>query len=134
MSARASSCPLLAEAVPAGFPSPAADYVERQLSLDEHLVEHQEATFYIRVTGDSMTDFGILDQDILVVDRAIQPMSGSIVIAVVDGEFAVKQYWPVMDRVRLRSGAAGYPDFVVQQDQELLIWGVVRWAIHRIAP
>jgi DNA polymerase V len=111
----------------------AHNLVLRHLSLDEHLVEHQEATFYVRVAGDSMTAFGILDKDILLVDRAIQPVDGNIVIAVVDGEFAVKQYWHVQDCVRLRSSAAGYPDFVVQQDQELVIWGVVRWAIHRIS-
>ena len=134
MTTRASPRPLLAAAVPAGFPSPAADYVERYLSLDEHLIEHQEATFYVRTAGDSMTAFGILDGDILVVDRAVQPVLGSVVIAVLDGEFAVKQYWPYADGVRLKSGAPGYPDLVVQQDQELIIWGVVRWAIHRVLP
>jgi DNA polymerase V len=65
--------PLLAKPVPAGFPSPAADYYEERLSLDEHLIEHQEATFFIRVQGHSMTGFGIHDGDLLVVDRALDP-------------------------------------------------------------
>ena len=80
-------CPLLAEPVPAGFPSPASDFVEDQLSLDAHLIEHQEATFFMRVTGQSMTQFGIHDGDLLVVDRALDPTDRSVVIAVVDGAF-----------------------------------------------
>jgi hypothetical protein len=78
--------PLLDRSVPAGFPSPAADYFEMRLSLDEHLVSHREATFFVRVSGNSMTGFGIHDGDLLVVDRALDPADRSIVVAVVDGD------------------------------------------------
>lgn len=125
--------PLLSQPVPAGFPSPATDYAETELSLDEHLIENQEATFFVRVTGNSMTGFGICDGDLLVVDRALEPLDRSIVIAVVDGQFAVKQACRVPDGVLLRSGGHGHSDVLVGPEQEFSIWGVVRWAIHKVA-
>ncbi len=124
--------PVLARPVPAGFPSPAADYYEERLSLDEHLIEHREATFFVRVQGHSMTGFGIHDGDLLVVDRAIDPADRSVVIAVVDGAFTVKQLCRLSDGILLRSGAKGYGDILVSGDQELTVWGVVRWSIHRV--
>ena len=123
---------MLARAIPAGFPSPAADFVEGRLSLDEHLVEHREATFFVRVAGHSMTGFGIHDGDLLVVDRAVHPADKSVVIAVVDGEFAVKQFCRLPDGVLLRSGAPGHGDILVGPEQELSVWGVVRYSIHRV--
>ncbi len=125
--------PLLVRPVPAGFPSPAADYYEERLSLDEHLVEHQEATFFVRVQGHSMTGFGIHDGDLLVVDRSLEPKDRSVVIAVVDGGFTVKQICRLPNGILLRSGTPGHRDILVSGDQELSIWGVVRWAIHKVA-
>jgi DNA polymerase V len=122
----------LARPVPAGFPSPATDYCEERLSLDEHLIEHQEATFFIRVQGHSMTGFGIHDGDLLVVDRAIDPADRCIVIAVIDGSFAVKQLCLLPDGILLRSGNPGHGDILVSGDQELSVWGVVRWSIHKV--
>lgn len=116
-------CPLLARPVPAGFPSPAADYCKERLSLDEHLIEHREATFFVRVQGHSMTGFGIRDGDLLVVDRALEPQDRRIVIAVVDGGFTVKQLCRIPRGILLRSGAAGHKDMLVSDDQELTIWG-----------
>ena len=127
-------CPVLATPVPAGFPSPAAAFVEGRLSLDEHLIEHQEATFFVRVKGSSMTGFGIHDGDLLVVDRAVNPTDRSVVIAVVEGEFAVKQLCRIPDGVLLRSNAPGHGDILVGPDQELTVWGVVRWSIHAVCP
>ncbi len=124
--------PLLERSVPAGFPSPAADYYEGRLSLDEHLIEHREATFFIRVAGHSMTGFGIHDGDLLVVDRSLDPADRSVVIAVIDGEFTVKQLCRLQEGVLLRSAAPGHGDILVSTDQELIIWGVVRWSIHRL--
>jgi DNA polymerase V len=118
--------------VPAGFPSPAADFVEDRLNLDEHLIEHREATFFVRVTGQSMTGFGIHDGDLLVVDRAVNAEDRSVVIAVVDGEFTVKQLCRIPDGVLLRSSGKGHGDILVGPDQDLTVWGVVRWAIHRV--
>lgn len=129
---RAYRYPLLSQPVPAGFPSPATDYVEDQLSLDEHLIEHQEATFFVRVSGHSMTGFGIHDDDLLVVDRSAHPADRSIVIAVIDGQFTIKQLCRIPDGVLLRSGGSGHCDILVGPDQELSVWGVVRWSIHRV--
>ena len=127
--------PLLAAPVPAGFPSPADDHVERCLSLDEHLVRQPETTFLVRASGDSLAGAGIHDGDLLVVDRAVPPSAGSIVVAVVDGAFAL---------VRLGRDAAGQrvlqsahpesPDRALGDRQDLVIWGVVRWAVHRVWP
>ncbi len=124
--------PVLACPVPAGFPSPAADFIEDRLSLDEHLIEHRAATFFVRVAGHSMTGFGIHDGDLLVVDRSITPANRSVVIAVVDGEFTVKQLCRIPDGVLLRSNAPGHGDILVGPDQELTVWGVVRWSIHAV--
>lgn len=125
-------CPLLAQPVPAGFPSPATDYVETRLSLDEHLVEHEEATFFVRVEGNSMVGFGINDGDLLVVDRSRQPGDRCVVIAVVDGQFMVKQACRVPEGVLLRSSGPGHGDILVGPEQEFSVWGVVRWAIHKV--
>lgn len=120
----------------AGFPSPAADYVEDTLDLHTLMVRNPPATFYVRVRGESMKDAGIHDQDILVVDRSLDPVPGRIVVAVVDGDFYVKRLQ------RLRSGllalvsenvqeAAIYPDIRLDQVQEHTIWGVVTGAVRR---
>ena len=125
-------CPVLAMPVPAGFPSPAADYYEERLSLDEYLIEHKEATFFVRVQGHSMNGFGIYDGDLLVVDRALDPQDRQVVIAVVDGAFTVKQLCRIPDGILLRSGAHGHRDILVSGDQDLQVWGVVRWSIHQV--
>lgn len=126
--------PLLAKPVPAGFPSPAADFAEEYLSLDEHLIEHWEESFFVRVAGHSMTGFGIHDGDLLVVDRSREPADRSVVIAVVDGAFTIKQLCHIPQGILLRSGATGHGDILVSGDQELTVWGVVRWSIHGVCP
>jgi DNA polymerase V len=124
--------PLLSVPVPAGFPSPATDFTEDSLNLDDYLIEHQEATFFVRVTGNSMTGFGIHDGDLLVVDRSKTPADRQIIIAVIDGAFTVKQLCRIPDGVLLRSNGSGHGDILVSEEQELTVWGVVRWAIHRV--
>ena len=84
--------PLAEQSVKAGFPSPAQDYMEGEIDLNDILVRHREATFYVRISGDSMQDAGILDGDLAVVDRQIEPSNGNFVIAFVDGEFPIKQF------------------------------------------
>lgn len=117
---------------PTGFPSPADDYVEGRIDLNQHLIAHREATFFIRVTGDSMNGFGIHDGDLLVVDRAVEAGDGSIVIAVLEGDFTVKQLCRDAQGCLLRAGNAGYPDIRVGADQALTVWGVVKWSIHEV--
>jgi len=124
--------PLLSVPVPAGFPSPATDFSEDSLSLDEYLIEHQEATFFVRVTGHSMTGFGIHDGDLLVVDRALPPADRQIVVAVIDGAFTVKQVCRLPHGVLLRAQGSGQGDILVGPEQDLTVWGVVRWAIHKV--
>lgn len=123
---------LLRSAVPAGFPSPADDYIEGRLSLDDHLVRHKESTFFMRVAGDSMVGLGIFDGDLLVVDRAMPATHGSVVIAVVDGEFTVKQLINTAHGQLLRAAHPDYPDVHIRPEQDLSIWGVVQWNVHKV--
>jgi DNA polymerase V len=123
---------LLRGAVPAGFPSPADDYIEGRLSLDEHLIQHKESTFFMRVAGDSMMGLGIFDGDLLVVDRAVPAAHGCVVIAVVDGEFTVKQLINTATGQVLRAAHPSYPDVVIKPEQDLSIWGVVQWNVHKV--
>lgn len=123
---------LLRGAVPAGFPSPADDYIEGRLSLDDHLVRHKESTFFMRVAGDSMVGLGIFDGDLLVVDRAMPATHGSVVIAVVDGEFTVKQLIDTAHGQLLRAAHPDYPDVHIKPEQDLSIWGVVQWNVHKV--
>lgn len=125
-------CPLLVRSVPAGFPSPAVNYFEERLSLEEYLIKHREATFFVRVEGHSMTGFGIHDGDLLVVDRSFDPADRCVVIAVVDGSFTIKQLCRLPNGVLLRSGSPGHGDILVSGDQDLTVWGVVRWSIHQV--
>lgn len=123
---------LLRKAVPAGFPSPADDYVERRLSLDEHLIQHKESTFFMRVAGHSMRELGIYDGDLLVIDRALPATDGCVVVAVIDGEFTVKQLHYTPQGKVLRAAHPDYPDIVISDDQDFAIWGVVQWNVHKV--
>lgn len=126
-------CPLLAKPVPAGFPSPADDYAEGRIDLNQHLIADPDATFLVRVAGDSMLGFGIHDGDTLVVDRSVAPADRSIVIAVVDGEFTVKQLCRLPIGYLLRAGSPAHRDILVGGEQEFNVWGVVRWSLHPLA-
>ncbi len=123
---------LLRRAVPAGFPSPADDYVEQRLSLDEHLIQHRESTFFMRVAGDSMRGLGIYNGDLLVVDRAVPVADGCVVIAVIDGEFTVKQWLHSSNGPILRAAHPDYADLHIKPEQDFSIWGVVRWNVHKL--
>jgi DNA polymerase V len=123
---------LLRRAVPAGFPSPADDYVERRLSLDEHLIQHKESTFFMRVAGHSMRDLGIYNGDLLIVDRSIPAAHGSVVVAVIDGEFTVKQLRHTPEGHVLRAAHPDYPEVMIKPEQDFSIWGVVQWNVHKV--
>lgn len=122
--------PLYASKVSAGFPSPADDYIETQLDLNELLVTHKEATFFLRVKGDSMKNAGIHDGDLLVANRAIVPAHCDIVVAVVNAELTIKTLFKKRDVLKLVAANDTYPDIVIQPDNELIIWGVVTDVIH----
>ena len=124
--------PLFSHAVRAGFPSPADDYVSETLDLNEHLIQHKEATYFLRAKGHSMTGAGIQDGDLLVVDRALTPAHRCVVIAVVDGEFTVKRLFKRGGKIRLLAENPDFAPIEFQEGQELLIWGVVTSVVHRL--
>ncbi len=124
--------PILSSSVSAGFPSPADDYIEGQLDLNEYFVKHPAATFYVRVTGESMTGAGILPGDILVVDRSLDAAHDSIVIAVVDNELTVKRLYRKNGRIELRPENPAYPIVRPKQETELVIWGVVSGVTRKL--
>ena len=127
----AAGWPLLATPVPAGFPAPADDYIERRLSLDAHLIRNPESTFLARASGNSLAAAGIRDGDLLVVDRSREAKSGSIVVAVVDGELTVKRLRVgPRGQVRLEAENPAYRPILVRESAELVIWGVVAHAIR----
>ncbi len=120
--------PMYSDKVPCGFPSPAQDYVEQRLDLNELMVSHPSATYFVKATGDSMTDAGIDPGDLLVVDSAQQARHGNIVIAAVDGEFTVKrlQLHPVL---LLKAENSAYAPIVIGSEDNLDIFGVVTYII-----
>lgn len=122
------SCP-----VSAGFPSPAEGY-EEKLDLNEFLIEKPAATFYCRVTGDSMKDAGICDKDILVVDRSILPKNHSIVVAIINGEHTIKRVKVEKNRLWLWPENSAYPPIEIQEGDELTIWGVVVGLLRKYRP
>ena len=126
--------PLSLGQVPAGWPSPAQDYVEEQLNLHSHVVKNPASTFFMYAAGDSMTGAGIYDGDLLVVDRSVSPRSGQVVIARLDGELTVKYYEPRKGRVWLVPGNPAYPARDVTDFQEAPIWGVVTCVLHKPLP
>lgn len=123
--------PMPDAAVRAGFPSPAEDFAVNRLDLTQILVTHPQATFLVRVAGSSMRDAGIDDGDTLVVDRAIKPQHGHVVVAVVDGEFTVKYLHQRAGRLRLKAANPTFPDIVPKEGQTIEVWGVVSSCIKR---
>lgn len=126
--------PLFAHPVHAGFPSPADDYVSESLDLNEHLVAHKEATFFLRARCESMTGAGIQDGDLLVADRSLHPNHRAIVIAVVDGEFTVKRLSKRGGEIRLLAENPDYAPIELQDGQELQVRGIVTSVIHTLRP
>ena len=124
--------PLFLMPVSAGFPSPADDYLEGKLDLNQHLIKHPEATFFVRVTGDSMIDAGIHSGDLLIVDRALEPSHKSVVVAVINGELTVKRLYTRNGKVCLVPDNAQYPSLPIHEAITFEIWGVVTAVIHPV--
>lgn len=122
--------PLFAFRVPAGFPSPAQDHLEREISLDEILQIRAPHTYLVRSGGDSMIRAGIHDGDLLVVDRSSEAVPGEIIIAAVNGEPTVKRLAKDGDQMVLRAENPKYPPRYILEGDELLVWGVVRYSIR----
>ena len=124
--------PLFMVSVAAGFPSPADDYIEGKLDLNEYLIKHPAATFFVRAAGDSMIDAGIHQGDILIVDRALEPVNDSVVIAVVNGELTVKRIRKSKNRFFLMPDNRCYEPIEVTEEMDVEIWGVVTTVIHSL--
>ena len=122
--------PVFLDKVSAGFPSPATDYMETKLDLNEYLIKHPSATFYIYAKGDSMIDDGIYSGDIMIVDRSLSPKSKDIVIAVIDGEFTVKRIYNKSNKIYLIPSNKRYKYIPITDDMDFQIWGVVTHTIH----
>lgn len=124
---------LIGSSVCAGFPSPAEDLGAQRIDLAQMLVVHPQATYFLRASGQSMIDAGIFDKDIMVVDRAIKPRHGHIVVAIVDGDFTVKYLHKRADRIKLRAANPTFPDIVPKEGQVLEVWGVVTATIKQFS-
>jgi DNA polymerase V len=124
--------PLYASSVPAGFPSPADDYLESYIDLNEVIVGNQAATFFVKVDGDSMVGAGIFAGDMLVVDRSLSASHGRVVVALVEGEFTVKRFVRIRGRTYLYPENKKYTPIDVTEIEEFMVWGVVTTVIHKV--
>ena len=123
--------PVFLSGIQAGFPSPADDYIENQLNINDLVIQHPAATFFVRVEGDSMKDANILSGDILVVDRSVESVSGKIIVAILNGEFTVKRFIKTASETLLAPENPKYPSIRIQEDSDFQIWGVVTFVIHK---
>ncbi len=126
------SVPVFLCRVPAGFPSPADDYLDQPLDFNELLIVHPAATFAVRVAGDSMTGVGIFPGDIAVVDRALTAADGNVILAVLDGEFTLKRYRARGHRVWLESANSSYAPMPVSEERAFEVWGVIKRVIRML--
>lgn len=126
------SLPSFLASVSAGFPSPADDLIDKKLDLNEALIAHPAATFFVRVQGESMKDVGILNEDLLIVDRALSAKTGQVVVAVINGEFTVKKIKKEKERLFLLPENKDFSPLEITEEMEFMIWGVVTYAIHTL--
>lgn len=124
--------PLIGMKIPAGFPSPAQDYVEDSLDLNEHLVPRPASTYFVRVEGDSMIDAGIFPDDILIVDRSLEANHNKVVIAVVDNELTVKKLKIKNGKYYLVPENTNYPSIEIEEWMDMVIWGIATYVIHKL--
>ncbi len=118
--------------ISAGFPSPAEDFSENRLSLDKELVKNKEATFYARVSGQSMIGAGLDDNDLLVIDRSLEPKNNKIAVCFLDGEFTVKRLRVDVEGVWLQPENPNYPIIQITEENNFLIWGIVTNVIKKV--
>ena len=123
--------PLMNSAVAAGFPSPAEDHLDLPIDLNKYLVKNPAATFYVRVDGDSMDEAGIHQGDLLIVDRSESHGTGSVVLAVLNGEFTVKKLIKKGNELYLESSNSAYAPIKIEIETDFKVWGVVTYVIHR---
>ena len=132
MSVKRKNIPLLSHSISAGFPSPADDYIEENIDLNEYLITNPFSTFFLRVKGDSMINSGINDKDLIIVDKSLTPRPGNIVIAMIDGEFTVKRFSIKNNKLYLKAENHNYPDLNLEDYDDIHIWGVVIYSVHSL--
>jgi len=122
------------EGVECGFPSPARDFTEGSIDLNEELISHPNSTFVVRARGDSMIDAGIYPGDLVLVDRSLRPPNGSVVIAVLDGELSIKILNIESKKITLSSANKNYADVPISEEMDFTIWGVCTYVVHNLSP
>lgn len=123
---------LIEQGISAGFPSPADDFKEIRISLDEELVKNKEATFYARVSGDSMSGAGLDDGDLLVINRSVNVENGQIAVCFINGDFTVKRIKKKNNKVYLVPENQKYKPIELKDEEELFIWGIVEYVIKKV--
>ena len=118
--------------IAAGFPSPADDFKQNRISLDSELVKNEEATFYARVSGESMQGAGLDDGDLLVIDRSLEPIDNKIAVCFIDGEFTVKRLKVTKDEVLLIPENSNYQAIQITEENDFVIWGIVTNVIKKV--
>jgi DNA polymerase V len=118
--------------ISAGFPSPADDFRETRISLDEELITNKEATFFAKVSGKSMIGAGLDDNDLLVIDRSIEPANNKIAVCFLDGEFTVKRLRVENDKVWLQPENPDYPTIKITEENDFVIWGIVTSVVKKL--
>ena len=124
--------PLVKGTVSAGFPSPAEDYIELGIDLNKYLIKNPISTFFLRVSGNSMNNAGIYNNDLLIIDRSIKPHPGHIVVALLDGEFTLKRLIKEKDNYYLKADKENYPAISLYKYNDIQIWGVAIYSIHEL--
>ena len=124
--------PLAKGTISAGFPSPAEDYIELGIDLNKYLIKNPISTFFLRVSGNSMNNAGIYNNDLLIIDRSINPKPGHIVVALLDGEFTLKRLIKKQDNYYLKADKENYPAINLYEYIDIQIWGVAIYSIHEL--
>ena len=124
---------LVEQGISAGFPSPADDFKEVRISLDKELIKNQESTFYARVSGNSMENAGLSDGDLIVIDRALDPVKNKIAVCFLDGEFTVKRIIKRGNKLYLKPENKDYNEIEIKDDNQLIIWGLVTYVIKKLS-
>jgi DNA polymerase V len=123
---------LIDAGISAGFPSPADDFRETRISLDDELITNKEATFFAKVSGQSMTGAGLDNNDLLVIDRSLEPLNNKIAVCFLDGEFTVKRLRVEGNDVWLQPENPDYPIIKITEDNDFVIWGIVTSVIKKV--
>ncbi len=129
---KSTSLPFIKEGISAGFPSPADDFLDLSIDLNQELIKHPSTTFYGRVRGDSMINAGLNDGDLLIIDKSLEPTNGKIAVCFIDGDFTVKRINVEKDKIWLVAENEKYKPILVTEDNDFMIWGIVTTVIKNV--